>query len=77
MEKEIVKLDHGKITLPEVVQESLHIKQGDELIVTVSNQMILIKRKDNEEDFSDLLKLSESVARKLWDNEEDEVWNNV
>lgn len=29
-----------------------------------------------EDDFKDLLKHSEKVAKKLWDNEEDEIWNN-
>lgn len=27
--------------------------------------------------FSDLLKHSEKVAKKLWDNKEDEVWDKV
>lgn len=27
--------------------------------------------------FGDLLKHSEEVAKKLWDNKEDEIWNNI
>ncbi len=34
-------------------------------------------RKLKRENFSYLLKHSEKVAKKLWDNKEDEVWNNV
>lgn len=30
----------------------------------------------NKDNFADLLKHSEKVARKLWDNEEDEIWND-
>ena len=29
-----------------------------------------------DSDFSDLLKHSEKVAKELWDNEEDEAWND-
>lgn len=31
----------------------------------------------NEDDFSDLLKLSEISLKNLWDNKEDEIWNLV
>ena len=34
-------------------------------------------RKIRKDSSSDLLKHSEKVAKKLWDNKEDEVWNNV
>ena len=30
-----------------------------------------------ESENKDLLILAENVAQKLWDNEEDEVWNDV
>jgi hypothetical protein len=29
-----------------------------------------------EDDFKDLLKHSEKVANKLWNNKEDEIWDN-
>lgn len=34
-------------------------------------------KKIKKEDFSYLLKHSEKVARKLWDNKDDEIWNNI
>lgn len=34
-------------------------------------------KKIKKSDFSDLLKHSEKVAKKLWDNPEDGVWNNL
>ena len=37
--------------------------------------MIIKNKEVKDEDFSDLLKHSERAAKKLWDNEEDEVWN--
>ncbi len=77
MEVKIIKVtDKGQISLPVGIRESLKIEQGDELFVTKTDDAIVIK-KVNKDDFSDLLKHSEKVAKKLWDNKEDEVWNNV
>ena len=77
MEIKIIKVtDKGQISLPVGIRESLRIKQGDELFITKNEDAIVIK-KVKKEDFSYLLKHSEKVAKKLWSNKEDEVWNNV
>lgn len=77
METKIIKVtDKGQISLPVKIRDILDIEQGDELIITQSDDSIVI-RKVKREDFSDLLKHSEKVAKKLWDNKEDEAWNNV
>ena len=77
MDIKIIKVtDKGQISLPVGIRESLKIKYGDELLMTRNNDTIIIK-KLKKEDFSDLLKHSENVARKMWDNKEDEVWDNV
>jgi len=77
METKIIKVtDKGQISLPVRIREILNIEQGDELIITQDNDSIVIK-KIKKEDFSDLLKHSEKVAKKLWDNKEDEIWNEV
>ena len=77
MEAKIIRVtDKGQISLPISIREPLKIKQGDELIIARSDNTIIIK-KLKKEDFADLLKNSEKVAKKLWDNKEDEVWNNV
>lgn len=77
METKIIRVtDKGQISLPIAMRDSLRIKQGDELLITNSVDTIVIK-KVRKEDFSDLLKHSEKVAKKLWDNKEDEVWDNV
>jgi len=31
----------------------------------------------HKDQWNDFLVLSETVAKELWDNKEDEVWNNV
>ena len=77
MEIKIIKVtEKGQISLPIKLRESLHIREGDELIITKTGDS-LIMRKVKKEDFSDLLKHSEKVAKRLWNNEEDEVWNSV
>jgi len=77
METKIIKVtDKGQISLPVKIRNVLNIGKGDELIITRSEDSIII-RKIKQEDFSDLLMHSEKVAEKLWDNKEDEVWNDI
>ncbi|MEK6874060.1 MAG: AbrB/MazE/SpoVT family DNA-binding domain-containing protein [Nanoarchaeota archaeon] len=77
METKIIKVtDKGQISLPVGMRESLKIKQGDELFITKNEDTIVIK-KIKREDFNYLLKHSEKVAKKLWGNKEDEVWDSV
>ena len=75
METKIIKVTNkGQISLPVRIRNILDIEQGDELVITRSGDSIIIK-KIKREDFSDLLAHSEKVAKKLWDNKEDEIWN--
>jgi len=77
MNTKIIKVtDKGQISLPVKMRNSLDISRGDELIITHKDDSIIIK-KIKEDDFSDLLKHSEIVAKKLWDNKDDEIWNSV
>lgn len=32
---------------------------------------------NKSKDFSDMLKHSEKVAEKLWNNKDDDIWNNI
>ena len=77
METKIIKVTNkGQISLPVKFRESLHIDQGDDIIIAQTNDLVVIK-KLKKEDFSDLLKHSEDVAKELWDNKKDEVWNDI
>jgi len=40
-------------------------------------KLIIERDLEIEDDFSGLAQHSESVAEKLWDNKEDEVWDSV
>ena len=77
METKIIRVtDKGQISLPVKMRDELDIAQGDELIIVKSDDSIIIK-KLKKEDFSDLLKHSEKVAKKLWSGKEDDVWDSL
>ena len=77
MEVNIIKVtDKGQISIPINIRKSACIEVGDELLIMRDNGAIIIK-KMRKEDFKDLLKHSEKVANKLWDNKEDEIWDRV
>ncbi len=68
--------DKGQIAIPKEMRDSLHIEKGDEVILVAEGNIIIIE-KVKKENFKDLLKLSELTANKIWDNEEDEIWNEL
>ena len=77
METKIIKVtDKGQISIPIEIRKSIGIEFGDELIAIRSGETICLK-KIKKDDFSDLLKHSERIANKLWDNKEDEIWDTV
>ena len=77
METKIIRVSgKGQISLPVKIREVLNIERGSELLITQNEDSVVIK-KIKRDDFSDLLKHSEKVAKKLWDNKEDEIWNNI
>jgi len=77
METKIIKVtDKGQISIPVEIRKSIGINIGDELIAIREGKTLFLK-KIKKDDFSDLLKHSEKVANKLWNNKEDEIWNTV
>jgi len=77
MKTKIIKVtDKGQISIPVEIRNSIGIKNGDELFIIKANNSIVL-RKIRADDFSDLLKHSESVASKLWDNEHDKIWDTI
>ncbi len=77
METKIIKVTNkGQISIPIEIRKSIGISVGDELIAVRSGETLCLK-KIRKDDFKDLLKHSEKVANKLWDNKEDEIWDSV
>ena len=74
--------DKGQIALPKDIRESADIKTGDSLVLVQKGKKIMLEKssviKDKvEDDFKDMLKLSEITAKKLWNNQYDEVWDKI
>ena len=71
--------DKGQIAIPLNMRKVSGINKGDSLIIIQDKNKILIEKasKKIKDEFKDLLKHSESVAKDLWDNKEDEIWNDL
>jgi len=72
--------DKGQIAIPQSIRENMGIEKGDELIMLQIDGRIMLEKsqqvvEDIKDDFKDLLKLSESSLKKIWDNKENEIWN--
>lgn len=70
----------GQIVIPRNIQKELKIKRGDELLLVKKGKRILLEKPERftsqvKDEFKDLLVLAEHSAKKLWDNKEDEIWN--
>ncbi|MBI5798191.1 AbrB/MazE/SpoVT family DNA-binding domain-containing protein [Candidatus Woesearchaeota archaeon] len=77
METSIVKITaKGQIIIPLKMQRICKLKKGDQLLVVEENGAIVLKKIKNTE-FATLLLQSEKVAKELWDNKEDEIWDTV
>lgn len=72
--------DKGQISIPSEIREEAGIKKNDELLIIQEGDKILIEKpsfKKIKDDFRDLLKHSEAVAKKLWGSKEDDVWDTL
>ena len=81
LELKTVKVSQkGQIVIPISIQRELKIKKGDELLLVKKGKKIMLEKSQRftrsiEGEFKDLLALSENTMEKLWDNKEDEIWN--
>lgn len=78
--KTIKVSEKGQIAIPREIRHLLNIDQGDELIIVQNDEKILIEKSKKlsqqiEDDFSDITQLSEMSLKEVWDNKEDDVWN--
>jgi len=84
MENAIIKTirvsEKGQIAIPAEIREKLKIMQGDELIIVENNDKLLIEKSrritnEMKDDFKDMIYYAEQSLKKMWDNPEDEIWN--
>jgi len=71
----------GQITIPRNLQRKMGIKKGDRFILVARGDNIMLKKspaiiKSIEDDFSDIIAISEHSLRKLWLNKEDDIWDS-
>jgi len=71
----------GQITIPRNLQRKMGIKKGDRFILVARGDNIMLKKspaiiKSIEDDFSDIIAISEHSLRKLWLKKEDDIWDS-
>jgi AbrB family looped-hinge helix DNA binding protein len=69
----------GQIAIPSDIRADMGINEGDELLLLKKGKRIMLEKASEfsvelEEEFEDLLLLTENSLRKMWENEEDEIW---
>lgn len=72
----------GQIAIPLMIRNALNISKGDELVLIQVNNQLLIEKtnqveKRAKDDFRDITKFSEQALKDIWDNKDDEVWNQL
>ena len=72
----------GQIVLPEEVLKRHGIGRGTDLVVIESGDALVLRKKADVEgilkdEFGPLLRASEEALRELWENSEDDVWDDV
>ena len=83
MESEIKTLrvsDKGQIAIPNSIRQKLGIQRGDNLILFEIEGKILLEKQQKvsekmKDEFKDILHFSEQSLKEVWDNSEDEIWN--
>jgi AbrB family looped-hinge helix DNA binding protein len=79
----VVVSGKGQVAIPIKMRNKLALKKGDKLVIALKDGKMLIMparsmwKKNMENEFNYLLRLSEGSARELWDNKTDDLWNNI
>jgi AbrB family looped-hinge helix DNA binding protein len=79
----IVKVSSkGQIVIPKEVRKRHRLDQDTDLVLLESGDAIVLRKKADVEEivrdeFAPLLQASEDVLKALWDNPEDDVWNDA
>ncbi|MGI0047074.1 MAG: AbrB/MazE/SpoVT family DNA-binding domain-containing protein [Nitrosotalea sp.] len=74
--------DKGQISIPSDIRKEMKIKKGEELLLVKKGNRLLVEKSSNASkrfagEFNFMLKHTEAVAQKLWNNKEDEIWDKI
>ncbi len=72
----------GQIAIPADIRRELKIKTGEELLLVRRGDKLLIEKSSEvsrrfTREFDYMLKHAEKVAKRLWENKEDEIWDKL
>ena len=72
----------GQIVIPKEVRKRHHLDRDVDLILLESGDAIVLRKKKDiegilKDEFMPLLRASERSLSELWDNPEDDAWNDV
>ena len=72
----------GQIVIPKEVRERLRLEWDPDLILKEEGDALVLRRKKDverilQDQFYPLLRASERRLAELWDNPEDDVWDDV
>ena len=79
----VVKLSSkGQIVIPKEVRKRHRLGRDTDLVLLESGDALVLRKKADVEgilkdEFGPLLRASEEALRDLWENSEDDVWDNV
>lgn len=74
--------EKGQLVLPADVRKLLGIAKGTQLVLVCDGQRLLLQKEGVaaaalQEDFSDLLAMTERTLQPMWENEDDAAWDHV
>jgi len=80
MIKTVKVSDKGQIAIPQDIREIMNISKGDDLLLFQVDGKILLEKaksveKNIKDDFKDLIKFSEKSLKEVWDNKQDNIWD--
>lgn len=70
----------GQISIPREIRKQLAVEKGSKLVIILKDKKLLIRKASDisqsiGNDFEDVVLHSERSLKRIWDNEEDEIWN--
>ncbi|OGI15244.1 hypothetical protein A3K63_04205 [Candidatus Micrarchaeota archaeon RBG_16_49_10] len=74
--------DKGQISIPADIRETIGIKKGDDLLVVQKGERIMLTKISDffrklDPEFPDMAFHAQESLKGVWDNDEDEVWNDL